>query len=79
MAGCVFMQASCDSLAGYRVQAWPHEHEFADAAVLAAELKALAKASGAPENVLPSARMLKDAGRHDLLQVGIDNPLLMLF
>lgn len=51
------------------MQAWPREHEFADVAVLAAEVRGFAKASGAPEHVLPTARALTLAGRQDLLQV----------
>jgi hypothetical protein len=53
------------------LQAWPHEHEFSNPAVLGAELRAFAQASGAPSNVLPTARALTDANRQDLLQVDI--------
>ncbi len=52
-------------------QAWPREreNEYADPSVLAAELRAFCRATGQREDVLPTARALTDAGRHDLLQV----------
>ena len=50
-------------------QAWPHEHEYSNPAVLAAELRAFAQAAGIPSNMLPTARALTQANRHDLLQV----------
>jgi hypothetical protein len=50
-------------------QAWPHEHEYSNPAVLAAELRAFAQAAGIPSNMLPTARALTQANRNDLLQV----------
>ena len=51
------------------LQAWPHEHEYSNPAVLAAELRAFAQAAGISNNMLPTARALTQANRHDLLQV----------